>query len=130
MQHPTGSRTSRCRLVHWIAPLILLAALPSHSLAAASPATWTTGHKRVLIIPIAFTDQAGPNDTPNSSGYRSGWGNITNGTTPAALNDFFQRASYGKLSLEFTVLPEINLGVSYTTYNAPYGTTGLTKFAA
>ena len=48
----------------------------------------------------------------------------------AALNEFFQRTSYGKVSLDFTVLPEIDMGVSYTNYNAPYGTTGLTKFAA
>jgi hypothetical protein len=108
--------------------IALLAALPGF--AANPPATWTTGHKKVLVIPIRFTDQAGPSDTPNASGYRSGWGNMTNGVTAAALNDFFQRASYGKVSLEFTVLPEIDLGVSYTTYNAQYGTTGLTKFAA
>lgn len=108
--------------------ITLLAALPGF--AANPPATWTTGHKKVLVIPIRFTDQAGPSDTPNASGYRSGWGNMTNGVTAAALNDFFQRASYGKMSLEFTVLPEVDMGVSYTTYNAPYGTTGLTKFAA
>lgn len=98
--------------------------------AANPPATWTTGHKRVLVIPVRFTDQAGPSDAPNAQGYYSGWGNITNGTTAAAINAFFQRASYGKLSMEFTVLPEINLGVSYTTYNATYGTSGISKFAA
>jgi hypothetical protein len=63
-----------------------------------------------LIIPVRFTDQAGPSDTPNANGYLSGWGNLTNGTTTAALNDFFQRSSYGKTSMEFTVLPEINMG--------------------
>lgn len=98
--------------------------------AAAPASTWTTGHKKVLIIPVRFTDQAGPSDTPNANGYLSGWGNLTNGTTTAALNDFFQRSSYGKTSMAFTVLPEINMGVSYTVYNATYGTTGLSKFAA
>jgi len=98
--------------------------------AATPPATWTTGHKRVLIIPVRFTDQAGPSDAPNAQGYLSGWGNITNGTTAAAINAFYQQASYGKLSMEFTVLPEINLGVSYTVYNATYGTSGISKFAA
>lgn len=98
--------------------------------AANPPANWTTGHKKVLIIPVRFTDQTGPSDVPNAQGYYSGWGNITNGTATAAISDFFQRASYGKLSMEFTVLPEINLGVSYTTYNATYGTSGISKFAA
>ena len=98
--------------------------------AANPPATWTTGHKRVLVIPVRFTDQAGPNDVPNASGYFSGWGNMTNGTTAAAINAFYQRASYGKVSMEFTVLPEIDMGVSYTVYNAAYGTSGLSKFAA
>jgi hypothetical protein len=110
--------------------LALLGFLFSFSSLAAPASTWTTGHKKVLIIPIRFTDQVGPSDTPNANGHRSGWGNVTNGTTTAALNDFFMRASYGKTSMEFTVLPEINMGVSYTTYNALYGTTGLTKFAA
>ncbi len=120
-------RLGRCTV---FALLVLAGLLVPASRAASPPATWTTGHKKVLIIPVRFTDQAGPSDVPNASGYRSGWGNITNGTTAAAINDFFQRSSYGKLSMEFTVLPEINLGVSYTTYNAAYGTTGLSKFAA
>lgn len=104
--------------------------LASQVHAATPPATWTTGHKRVLVIPVRFTDQAGPSDVPNAQGYRSGWGDMTNGTTAAAINDFFQRASYGRLSMEFTVLPEIDMGVSYTVYNATHGTTGLSKFAA
>lgn len=102
----------------------------THLPAANPPASWTTGHKKVLIIPVRFSDQTGPSDVPNAQGYHSGWSNMTNGTTAAALNAFFQQASYGRLSMEFTVLPEINLGVSYTTYNATYGTTGLSKFAA
>ncbi|MBI5799494.1 MAG: hypothetical protein HZA92_02040 [Verrucomicrobia bacterium] len=111
--------------------LLALVGLVAKSVTAATPpANWTTGHKKVLVIPVRFTDQVGPSDTPNASGYYSGWGNITNGTTGAAINAFFQRASYGRLSMEFTVLPEINMGVSYTTYNATYGTTGLSKFAA
>ena len=84
--------------------------------AATNRATWTTGHKKVLVIPIRYTDVAGPSDVPGPSGYLSGWGNMTNGTTAAQLNDFFQRQSYGKLSMEFTVLPEIDMGVSYLVY--------------
>jgi len=120
-------------LVVRLAALVVLALaclFYSPSLAAGPASTWTTGHKKVLIIPVRFTDQTGPSDTPNGSGYLSGWGNVTNGITTAALNDFFMRASYGKTSLEFTVLPEINMGVSYTVYNGTYGTTGLSKFAA
>ncbi len=104
-------------------------ALAAPSLPAASPAaTWSTGHKKVLIIPIRFTDQAGPSDTPGPNGYLSGWSSVTNGTATAELSAFFARQSYGKTTLEFTVLPEINMGVSYTTYNAMYGNSGLTKF--
>lgn len=110
--------------------LLGVMALASQVQAATPLATWTTGHKRVLVIPVRFTDQAGPSDVPNAQGYYSGWSNMTNGTTAAAINAFFQRSSYGKLSMEFTVLPEINLGVSYTNYNATYGTSGISKFAA
>ena len=98
--------------------------------AATNHATWTTGHKKVLIIPIRYTDVAGPSDAPGPGGYLSGWGNMTNGTTAAALNDFFQRQSYGKTSLEFTVLPEINMGVSYLVYtNVLYPGVSQSKFA-
>lgn len=126
----TASRPAQTPSV--LARLALLAAcwLAVTNLPAANPpASWTTGHKKVLVIPIRFTDQAGPSDTPNAQGYSSGWGNLTNGGAAAALNDFFQRASYGKVSLEFTVLPEVDMGVSYTAYNATYGTSGLSKYA-
>ncbi|MFO1490253.1 MAG: hypothetical protein U1F87_04920 [Kiritimatiellia bacterium] len=59
----------------------------------APAATWTTGHKRVLIIPVRFTDVAGPSDTPGPGGFLSGWGNITNGTTLAEMSAFMERQS-------------------------------------
>jgi Calx-beta domain/Bacterial Ig domain/PKD domain len=121
---------SRLRSLLRLALLVCASLVAAEVQAATPPATWTTGHKKVLIIPVRFTDQIGPSDVPNAQGYRSGWGEMTNGTTAAALNAFFQRSSYGKLSMEFTVLPEINLGVSYTVYNATYGTSGFSKFAA
>jgi hypothetical protein len=97
--------------------------------AATNRATWTTGHKKVLVIPIRYTDVPGPSDVPSPSGHRSGWGDMTNGTTAAALNDFFQRQSYGKTSLEFTVLPEIDMGVSYLVYtNRLYPGVPVSKF--
>jgi hypothetical protein len=86
----------------------------------ACAATWTTGHKKVLIIPIRFTDVAGPSDAPNASGFLSGWGNITNGTTLAEISAFMERQSYGLCTMEFTVLPEIDMGVSYTAYEQAY----------
>lgn len=55
--------------------LFLFAALVVTGVRAATPpATWTTGHKKVLVIPVRFTDQTGPSDVPNAQGYRSGWG--------------------------------------------------------
>ncbi|HUS35726.1 MAG TPA: PKD domain-containing protein [Verrucomicrobiae bacterium] len=85
--------------------------------------------KKVLIIPVRFTDQAGPSDAPGPSGVLSGWGNVTNGVTLAQVTNSFWRQSYGKCAIQFTVLPEINLGVSYTVYNAPLSTDSpLSKF--
>lgn len=86
---------------------------------ASPPATWTTGHKKILIIPIRFTDQAGPSDDPSPSGTLSGWGNIVNGSMTTQISEFMAHQSYGKCTLEFTVLPEIDMGVSYTVYQAP-----------
>jgi len=82
----------------------------------------------VLIIPVRFTDQAGPSDAAGPGGVHSGWGGIVNGTTTARLRAFFLRQSYGKLDLTFTVLPEVDLGVSYTAYDAPYPGSTLSKF--
>ncbi len=109
--------------------LLLLFGLMSNGAIAGAPfATWTTGIKKVLIIPVRFTDQVGPSDVPGPGGYLSGWGNVTNGTALTGISNFFARQSYGKCILQFTVLPEINLGVSYSNYNLPYGTTGISKY--
>ena len=87
--------------------------------AANAPGSWTTGHKKVLIIPVRFTDLPGPSDIPSANGTLSGWGKVANGTFTAEISAFMAKQSYGKCTFEFTVLPEINLGVSYTTYLAP-----------
>ncbi len=83
-------------------------------------ANWTKGHKRVLVIPVRFTDAGGPTNVPDANGF-SGWDNFINGTTPAEINEFFIRQSYGQYSLEFTILPEVDLGVpvSYYTNTIP-----------
>ena len=108
---------------------LLLVLLTSVCAAATPPATWTTGHKKVLIIPVRFTDYSGPSDVPNYTGTTSGWGSIANGTMTAQMSAFMARQSYGKCTLEFTVLPEIDMGVSYTAYNAPLNSdSSLSKF--
>ena len=86
---------------------------------AATPASWTTGHKKVLVIPVRFTDAAGPSNS-DASGF-TGWTALTNGTMPSEINSFFLKQSYGQLSVEFTILPVIDLGVStnYYTNNLP-----------
>ncbi|MEY4489166.1 MAG: hypothetical protein RIQ79_1674 [Verrucomicrobiota bacterium] len=104
------------RLLFILGAFMLPAAL---STAATPPATWTTGHKKILIIPVRFTDLPGPSDTPSINGTLSGWGNVANGTMTAQMSAFMAKQSYGKCTLEFTLLPEIDLGVSYTTYLAP-----------
>lgn len=90
--------------------------------------TWTTGTKKVLIIPVRFTDQGGPSDAPGPGGFLSGWGKILDGSTQTEVAAFMAAQSYGKCDLEFTLLPEIDLGVSYTTYNANLPGTPFTKF--
>lgn len=86
---------------------------------ATPPANWSIGHKKVLIIPVRFTDVAGPSDTPSPEGIPSYWGDIVNGTLTAQMSAFMAHQSYGKCTLEFTVLPEIDMGVSYTNYLLP-----------
>lgn len=96
--------------------------------AGPATSTWTKGAKKVLIIPVRFTDQTGPSDAAGPGGVHSGWGGIASGATTAELRAFFLKQSYGKLDLTFTLLPEIDLGVSYTTYNALYPGSTLSKF--
>ena len=98
--------------------------------AKASPATstWTKGHKKILVIPVRFTDANGPT---NSDFYGlTGWNNLTNGTMPAEINNFFLKQSYGQLSVEFTILPVINLGVSTNYYTNNLAGTPYPKWTA
>ena len=124
------TNAQRCRWLLLLAALALCDLLLERAHAATPPATWTTGHKKVLVIPVRFTDFGGPSDVPNSFGYYSGWGNFTNGTRLAEITNFFASQSYGKCTVAFTILPEINLGVSYTVYTNPLSADSLqTKFA-
>ena len=76
--------------------------------------TWTKGHKKILVIPVRFTDANGPTNFDNN-GF-TGWNNLTNGTMQTEINVFFLKQSYGQLSVEFTILPVMNLGVSTNYY--------------
>ncbi len=90
---------------------------------SAHAASWTKGHKRVLVIPVKFTDRAGPTDAPDPNGL-SGWGNMTNGITPAVDSNFFVRQSYNQFTVDYTILPEVDLGVPTSYYTNYYpGTT-------
>jgi hypothetical protein len=88
-------------------------------LASPPVATWTKGHKKVLVIPVRFTDAAGPSNS-DVNGF-TGWNAFTNGAIPAEINSFFARQSYDQFTVEFTILPEVNLGVptTYYTNNQP-----------
>jgi hypothetical protein len=88
-------------------------------LAASPSATWTKGHKKILVIPVRFTDAAGPSNS-DVNGF-TGWTALTNGTAQTEINNFFLSQSYGQLSVEFTILPVIDLGVAswYYTNNLP-----------
>jgi len=94
----------------------------------AKRASWTRGLKKVLIIPVRFTDVAGPVDGLAPNGAPSRWGGVLDGSLLSAARTFFQQQSYGALDLQFTVLPEIDLGVGYATYNANLPGTPYTKF--
>ena len=76
--------------------------------------TWTKGHKKILVIPVRFTDANGPT---NSDVFGlTGWNNLANGTMLMEINNFFLKQSYGLVSVDFTILPVINLGVPTTYY--------------
>ena len=102
-----------------MAVLALVGLVAGNAWAAGTLASWTKGHKKVLVIPVRFTDAAGPSNS-DASGF-TGWTALTNGTMPAEINSFFLQQSYGQLSVEFTILPVIDLGVStnYYTNNLP-----------
>jgi len=95
----------------------------------AAISTWTKGHRKVLIIPVRFTNAPGPSDAVDPNGV-SGWGRLTNGTTTAENNNFFIQQSYNQFSVEFTILPEIDLGVSTHFYTNKLAGTSSTKWTA
>ena len=95
---------------------------PTPSRADSTPSTWTQGHRKVLVIPVSFTDAPGPsNSDPNGF---TGWTDFTNGTSIPAITNFFLRQSYGQFSVDFTFLPVVPLGISTNYYtNTCPGTT-------
>ncbi|MCE9637116.1 MAG: PKD domain-containing protein [Planctomycetes bacterium] len=124
-----GVRCARVVVFLALAVVAAVAAIAPDGLAATTTrGTWTTGHKKILVIPVRFTDFGGPSDVPNANGYHSEWGRFADGTTQAEIAAFVERQSYGKCTVEFTLLPEIDMGVSYTAYNATYPGLTTSKF--
>ena len=94
--------------------LILFGGCPETGSAQSSGASWTKGHRKILVIPVSFTDRSGPSNS-DINGF-TGWNALTNGTATAEINDFFIKQSYNQFSVDFTILPVINLGVATTYY--------------
>lgn len=92
----------------------LLGTAPLEGKAQAPGATWTKGHRKVLVIPVRFTDAQGPTDSDVRG--ITGWTPFTNGVATAAISNFFVAQSYGQFSVDFTVLPVIDLGVPTSYY--------------
>ena len=96
--------------------------------ASQATSTWTKGHKKILVIPVRFTDANGPTNTDVYG--LTGWNSLTNGTMPTEINNFFLKQSYGQLSVDFTILPVINLGVSTNYYTNNLAGTPYAKWTA
>jgi hypothetical protein len=115
-----GTRQVSLRLILALVLVTLTGLVPQRG--GAQPANWTKGHRKILVIPVRFTDRAGPSDS-DARGF-TGWTALTNGTAQAEINAFFLKQSYNQFSVDFTILPEINLGVSSSYYtNICPGTT-------
>ena len=111
----------------WIT-LVLLGCCGTSVWAASPIASWTKGHKKILVIPVRFTDANGPT---NSDVYGlTGWSNLTNGTMQTEINNFFLKQSYGQISVDFTILPVINLGVATSYYTNLLSGTPYSKWTA
>lgn len=98
---------------------LVMALTPVCGSAQQAGATWTKGHRKVLVIPVRFTDAAGPSNS-DANGF-TGWTAFTNGSGTAAISNFFVAQSYNQFSLDFTILPVVDLGVptSYYTNTCP-----------
>lgn len=115
--------------IYWITTLAIGAWFGLFPQNTESAASWTKGHRKVLVIPVRFTNANGPSDVVDPNGV-SGWGRFTNGTTTAENSSFFIQQSYNQFSVEFTILPEIDLGVSTHYYSNTLAGTSFTKWTA
>ena len=106
---------------------ILFGCFPEN--AKSADATWTKGHRKVLVIPVRFSDAAGPSDAVDPNGV-SGWGKFTNGTTTAEITRFLSWQSYNQFTVDFTILPEVDLGVPTSYYTNSYMGTSFKKWDA
>lgn len=103
-------------------------AVPGNGWAQSSRATWTKGHRKVLVIPVSFSNAAGPTDS-DPRGF-TGWSAFTNGTAMAAITNFFVAQSYNQFSVDFTILPVISLGVTTDYYTNTCPGTSVSKWTA
>lgn len=102
------------RRLWFLALAALIGLFPHGGSAESAGATWTRGHRKILVIPVSFTDAGGPSNS-DVRGF-TGWADLTNGTAPAAISNFFTSQSYGQFSVDFTILPVVPLGVSTNYY--------------
>ena len=121
--------TTNWRWHFFVGAILALLNFASPFAKASQPtATWTKGHKKILVIPVRFTDANGPT---NSDVFGlTGWNNLTNGTMQTEINNFFLKQSYGQLSVEFTILPVVNLGVATSYYTNILSGTPYPKWTA
>ena len=54
--------------------------------------------------------------------------NMTNGVSPAEMSAFFVKQSYNQFSVDFTILPEIDMGVATSYYASNYPGSASTKW--
>lgn len=72
------------------------------------------GNPKILVIPIAFTDYPAPSNM-QSTLQTAFFGNSSD-TGWESLSSYYYKSSYGKLSIEGTVLPVYNTGKKSTSY--------------
>ena len=122
------SLTNRGASLVFIATILLFHFTAPFTTTSQATSTWTKGHKKILIIPVRFTDAGGPANS-DPFGF-TGWNNLTNGAMQTEINNFFLKQSYGQLSVDFTILPVVNLGVSTNYYTNTLSGTPYPKWTA
>lgn len=74
----------------------------------------SVGHPKVLVMPIAFTDYPAPNNMTNI--LEKAFFGTEEDTGWESLQSYYYKSSYGKLTIEGTVLPVFNTGNNASYY--------------